>query len=66
MGERLRSLAQDGIALLVVEHLMGFIDQVTDRVVVLAAGKEFFEGTLSAATKDPEVIRVFLGGGHHG
>ena len=23
-------------------------------------------GTLAAATRDPEVIRVFLGGGHHG
>lgn len=66
MGERLRGLAKTGMSLLVVEHLMGFIDQVTDRVVVLAAGKEFFEGTLAAATKDPEVIRVFLGGGHHG
>lgn len=66
MGERLRALAGGGMSLLVVEHLMGFIDQVTDRVVVLAAGKEFFEGTLAAATRDPEVIRVFLGGGHHG
>jgi branched-chain amino acid transport system ATP-binding protein len=65
MGERLRSLADAGMALLVVEHLMGFIDQVTDRVVVMAAGKEFFGGTLADATKDPEVIRVFLGGGHH-
>ncbi len=66
MADRLRALAEGGMALLVVEHLMGFIDQVTDRVVVMAAGKEFFEGTLAEATKDPEVIRVFLGGGHHG
>jgi branched-chain amino acid transport system ATP-binding protein len=66
MADRLRGLAEGGMALLVVEHLMGFIDRVTDRVVVMAAGKEFFEGTLAEATKDPEVIRVFLGGGHHG
>ncbi|HVZ10053.1 ABC transporter ATP-binding protein [Rhodopila sp.] len=66
MAVRLRSLAEQGMALLVVEHLMGFIDKVTDRVVVMAAGKEFFEGTLADATRDPEVIRVFLGGGHHG
>jgi branched-chain amino acid transport system ATP-binding protein len=66
MAERLRALADSGMALLVVEHLMGFIDKVTDRVVVMAAGKEFFEGTLATAMKDPEVIRVFLGGGHHG
>ena len=65
MADRLRALAASGMALLVVEHLMGFIDKVTDRVVVMAAGKEFFGGTLADATKDPEVIRVFLGGGHH-
>ena len=52
------------MALLVVEHLMGFIDSVTDRVVVMDAGKELFEGTLAGATRDPEVIRVFLGGAH--
>ena len=65
MADRLRALANAGMALLVVEHLMGFIDKVTDRVVVMAAGKEFFGGTLAAATRDPEVIRVFLGGAHH-
>ena len=66
MADRLRALADGGMALLVVEHLMGFINKVTDRVVVMAAGKEFFGGTLADATRDPEVIRVFLGGGHHG
>jgi branched-chain amino acid transport system ATP-binding protein len=52
------------MALLVVEHLMGFIDQVTDRVIVMNAGREIFEGTLRAATQDADVIRVFLGGAH--
>ncbi len=64
MADRLRALAASGMALLVVEHLMGFIDHVTDRVVVMNAGREFFEGPLSAAIKDPDVIRVFLGGAH--
>ncbi len=64
MADRLRALAAGGMALLVVEHLMGFIDRVTDRVAVMNAGREFFEGTLQAAIKDPEVIRVFLGGAH--
>lgn len=64
MAGRLRALAAGGMALLVVEHLMGFIEEVTDRVVVMNAGREFFEGTLATAIKDPEVIRVFLGGAH--
>jgi branched-chain amino acid transport system ATP-binding protein len=58
---RLRALARSGMALLVVEHLMGFIDQVTDRVVVLNAGKEIFEGVLAEAIRDRQVVEVFLG-----
>lgn len=66
MARRLRALADQGMAMLVVEHLMGFIDKVTDRVVVLNAGREIFGGTLAEATHDPDVIRVFLGGSHAG
>lgn len=62
MADRLRALAHDGMALLVVEHLMGFIDKVTDRVIVMNAGREIFEGTLSEATRDKTVVQVFLGG----
>jgi branched-chain amino acid transport system ATP-binding protein len=62
VGIRLRELARRGISLLVVEHLMGFIDQITDRVVVMNAGKEIFEGVLAAAIRDKRVVEVFLGG----
>jgi branched-chain amino acid transport system ATP-binding protein len=61
VAERLKDLARGGVALLVVEHLMGFIDQVTDRVIVLNAGREIFEGVLADAVKDRQVVEVFLG-----
>ena len=61
VAERLRGLAKSGIALLVVEHLMDFVDQVTDRLVVLSAGKDIFSGPLALAARDPQVIEVFLG-----
>jgi branched-chain amino acid transport system ATP-binding protein len=57
----LRALARSGIGLLVVEHLMGFIDQITDRVIVMNAGKEIFEGVLKDAVKDARVVESFLG-----
>ena len=66
IADRLRVLADNGMTLLVVEHLLGFIDKLTDRVIVMNAGKEIFEGTLSAATRDAEVVRVFLGQAHAG
>ncbi|MGI4942571.1 MAG: ABC transporter ATP-binding protein [Janthinobacterium lividum] len=64
VATRLRELASGGMALLVVEHLMGFLERVTDRVIVMNAGREIFEGKLAAATRDPDVVRVFLGTAH--
>ncbi len=61
---RIKALAANGMAIIVVEHLMGFIEHITDRVIVLNAGKEIFEGKLSAAVQEPQVIEVFLGGEH--
>lgn len=64
VAERIKTLAQSGIAIIVVEHLMGFIEQITDRVIVMNAGKEIFEGKLAVAVQVPQVIEVFLGGEH--
>lgn len=61
-AELVRSLARRGCSLLVVEHLMGFVQQVADRVVVLNAGKPIFAGSLDEASQDPRVVEVFLGG----
>jgi branched-chain amino acid transport system ATP-binding protein len=64
IAERIKALAKSGMAIIVVEHLMGFIEHITDRVIVLNAGKEIFEGQLAVAVKVPQVIEVFLGGEH--
>jgi len=64
VAAKLKELAGSGIALLVVEHLMGFIDQITDRIIVMNAGKEIFEGRLAEAARDAQVVEVFLGEEH--
>jgi branched-chain amino acid transport system ATP-binding protein len=64
IAERIKALAKSGMAIIVVEHLMGFIEHITDRVIVMNAGKEIFEGKLAVAVKVPQVIEVFLGGEH--
>jgi len=66
VAAKLKELARSGIALLVVEHLMGFIDQITDRIIVMNAGKEIFEGRLADAAKNSQVVEVFLGAEHAG
>jgi branched-chain amino acid transport system ATP-binding protein len=64
IAERIKALVAKGMAIIVVEHLMGFIEHITDRVIVMNAGKEIFEGKLAEAVKQPQVIEVFLGGEH--
>ena len=64
VAQKMKELAHAGIALLVVEHLMGFIDQITDRIIVMNAGKEIFEGRLAEAARNAQVVEVFLGDEH--
>ncbi len=63
VADHLLTLAQKGIALIVVEHHLGFVNQLTDRVVVMNAGKEIFQGSLEQAAQDPVVSAVYLGTG---
>jgi branched-chain amino acid transport system ATP-binding protein len=61
VAARLKEFARSGIALLVIEHLMGFIDQITNRIIVMNAGREIFEGSLAQASRNAQVVEVFLG-----
>ena len=61
VATRLIALAEGGMGLVVVEHLMSFIDRITHRVVVMNAGREIFGGLLRDASQDQAVIEVFLG-----
>ncbi len=61
VAARLRALAAEGLGLVVVEHLMPFIDRLTHRVVVMNAGRAIFGGTLREAVRDRQVVEVFLG-----
>jgi branched-chain amino acid transport system ATP-binding protein len=62
VAELLERTAARGIALVVVEHLLDFLNRITNRVIVLGAGRMLFEGTLQAASEDPDVIAAFIGG----
>jgi branched-chain amino acid transport system ATP-binding protein len=57
----LQTIKEWGTSLVVVEHIMSFLEQVADRVIVLDAGRVIFSGTLEKAVHDPEVIKVFFG-----
>ncbi|MBQ0984643.1 ABC transporter ATP-binding protein [Streptomyces sp. F63] len=57
----IRRIAGLGIAVVLIEHDMGLVMEVSERIVVLSHGKEIAEGTPAAIRTNPAVIEAYLG-----
>ncbi|HVE48517.1 MAG TPA: ATP-binding cassette domain-containing protein [Casimicrobiaceae bacterium] len=56
-----RSLADEGITLILVEHVMYAVHSLCRRCIVLNAGRKIADGPTAAVLEDAEVVRAYLG-----
>ena len=60
--EQLRSVRDDGVGMLMIEHELGTIEEVCERVVVMARGSVIAEGGLAEVRELPEVKDAYVAG----
>jgi branched-chain amino acid transport system ATP-binding protein len=57
----IRSIVEDGVTVILVEHDMRLVMNVSDRIHVLASGRTLAEGTAAEVRSNPAVIEAYLG-----
>ncbi|HEX5957437.1 MAG TPA: ABC transporter ATP-binding protein [Hyphomicrobiaceae bacterium] len=57
----LMALNKEGIAILLIEHIMRAVMRFSERIVVLVAGQKIADGAPEEVMSHPEVVRAYLG-----
>ena len=57
----IRRVRDSGVSVLMIEHIMQAVMQLSDRVVVINSGSVLCEGTPVEVVSDPRVIEAYLG-----
>jgi branched-chain amino acid transport system permease protein len=61
LNEMVHSIRDSGITVIIIEHNMGLVMSMCERVTVLASGKIIAEGTPAEVAATPAVVEAYLG-----
>ena len=61
ISDMITTIRERGVTVLVIEHDMSLVMNISDEITVLSSGKKIAEGVPSEIQRNPEVIRVYLG-----
>jgi branched-chain amino acid transport system ATP-binding protein len=61
----IRKIRENGVTLIIVEHVMEAVMELSDRVVVINLGRKIVEGVPAEVVRNPEVIQAYLGDRYH-
>jgi branched-chain amino acid transport system ATP-binding protein len=60
----IRQVADEGVAVVLVEHDMRLVMKISDRILVLDGGRPLAEGRPEEVRRNPDVVRAYLGSQH--
>lgn len=61
LGEIVRSIRDSGTTVVIIEHNMGLVMSLCERVTVLASGRVIADGTPAEVARAPQVVAAYLG-----
>jgi branched-chain amino acid transport system ATP-binding protein len=61
LANRIKQIGETGITILLVEHDMGLVMKISDRVTVLSQGVKIADGSPQEVQNNKEVVRIYLG-----